>query len=33
VNDILSEQVRLVLLKLASMDGELWADETVREAD
>lgn len=33
VNDILSEQVRLLLLKLASMDGELWSDETVKDGE
>lgn len=33
VSDILEEKVRLLLLRLASMDGELWADESVKDAD
>lgn len=33
VNDIVAEQVRLLLLKLAAMREELWADETVREGE
>lgn len=33
VNDILTEQVRLLLLRLSEMDAELWADETVKEAE
>lgn len=31
VHDILSEQVRLLLLRLADMPAELWADETVAQ--
>jgi phage terminase Nu1 subunit (DNA packaging protein) len=31
VNDVLSEQVRLLLLKLAAMPEELWGDESVKE--
>lgn len=31
VDEVATEQVRLVLLRLAAMDGELWSDETVRE--
>jgi len=33
VNDILNEQVRLLLLRLSEMPGELWADEGVKDAE
>lgn len=33
VNDVVSEQVRLLLIRLSQMPEELWADETVKESD
>lgn len=33
VHDILAEQVRLLLLKLAAMREEMWADETIKEGE
>jgi len=33
VDDVATEQVRLLLLKLSSMSDEMWADETVKESE